>query len=132
MRNILATLGGLASAILVFILFEMVGSSVFPTPPGFDYNDAVAMQLFVDSLPIEALLLVLLGYVVGSFLCGLVLAKLARNEKKVLPLIAGGILTLAGFANVINIKHSIWFSALVLIVFIPCVLVGYKLVRRRG
>ncbi len=132
MRNILATLGGLASAILVFILFEMIGSSVFPTPTGFDYNDTDAMQLFVDSLPIEALLLVLWGYITGSFICGIVLAKLARNEKKVLPLIAGGILTMAGFANVINIKHSLWFSALVLIVFIPFVLVGYKLIRRRG
>ncbi len=130
MRNILATLGGLASAILVFILFESIGSMLFPTPIGFDYNDAVAMQLFVVSLPVEALLLVLLGYIAGSFICGIVLAKFARNEKKVLPLLAGGILTMAGFANVINIKHSIWFSALVLVIFIPFVLLGYKMIRR--
>lgn len=130
MRNILAVFGGLASAILIFMLFEFTSSAVYPTPPGFDFNDTEAMQQYVEALPIGALMLVLAGYITGSFLCGIVLAKLARNEKKVLPLIAGAILTLAGFANVMNVKHSLWFSALVLMVFIPFVLLGYKLVRK--
>jgi hypothetical protein len=130
MRNILATFGGLASAILIFIVFELIGSTVYPTPVGFDYNDPAAMQSFVDTLPFGALMLVLAGYITGSFVCGFVLAKFARNERKILPLIAGAILTLAGFANVMNIKHSLWFSVLVLVVFIPFVLLGYKLVRK--
>ncbi len=130
MRNILATFGGLASAILVFIVFELIGSTVYPTPVGFDYNDPAAMKSFVDTMPLGALMLVLAGYITGSFVCGFVMAKFARNEKKILPLIAGATLTLAGFANVMNIKHSLWFSVLVLVVFIPFVLVGYKLVRK--
>jgi hypothetical protein len=130
MRNILAAFGGLASAILIFMLFEFTSSAVYPTPPGFDYNDAEAMQKYVETLPIGALMLVLAGYISGSFVCGIVLAKLARNEKKVLPLIAGAILTLAGFSNVMNIKHSLWFSVLVLVVFIPFVLLGYRLIRK--
>lgn len=130
MRNILASFGGLASAILIFMLFEFTSSAVYPTPPGFDYNDPEAMQKYVEALPLGALMLVLAGYITGSFVCGFVLAKIARNEKKILPLIAGTILTLAGFANVMNIKHSLWFSVLVLVVFIPFVLLGYKLVRK--
>lgn len=130
MRNILAAFGGLASAILIFMVFELTSSTIYPTPPGFDYNDAEAMQKYVETLPIGALLLVLMGYITGSFVCGIVLAKLARNEKRILPLIAGAILTLAGFSNVMNIKHSLWFSVLVLVVFIPFVLLGYRVIKK--
>lgn len=130
MRNILAAFGGLASAILIFMVFELTSSTIYPTPPGFDYNDAEAMQKYVETLPIGALLLVLMGYITGSFVCGIVLAKLARNEKRILPLIAGAILTLAGFSNVMNIKHSLWFRVLVLVVFIPFVLLGYRVIKK--
>lgn len=93
-RNILSVIIGLAPAVITFLVFETINASFHPAPTNLDYNDSIAVKTFYENQPLSIWLLALVGWFVGSFLCGLVIKWISKNDNKKLPIIAGGILTL--------------------------------------
>ncbi len=64
-RNILALLAGLAAGMLVIIVAQNINHQVHPLPAGMDVRDAAAMKAYMQAQPPLALVIVLLGYLVG-------------------------------------------------------------------
>lgn len=126
-RNILSVIVGLTTAIITFLIAETINASLHPAPPNLDFKDSIAVKSFYENQPLSLWLLVLLGWVVGSFLCGLLIKWISKNASKKLPIIAGCIFTLSAVANFFSLPHPTWFIVVGLLVFIPSTLLGHKI-----
>ncbi|WP_209391257.1 hypothetical protein [Chryseobacterium sp. RR2-3-20] len=125
-RNIISVVVGLVSAIVFFVIAETINSYLHPAPKTLDYNDSIAVKTFYENQPLSLWLFVLVGWVIGSVLCGFLIKLISKNDNKKLPIIAGSILTLSAVANFFTLPHPTWFIIVGLIIFIPSTLLGYK------
>lgn len=110
LRNTLAVLAGIVTAFLVVMLVEMLGHRLFPVPAGLDFNDKAAMAAFVRTLPVGALLCVLLAWVSGSFSGAWLAARLAVSRRPLLSGVVGLFVLAASITNLMMLPHPLWFS----------------------
>jgi hypothetical protein len=82
--------------------------------------------------PVGALLVVVLGWVLGSIAGGFVTTWIGRRSPVVHALGLGGLLTLAGIANNLMLPPPVWFWILSLIVFLPATYVGARLAPKKA
>lgn len=125
-RNILSVIAGLATAMITFAITESINSSLHPAPANIDFKNAEAVASYFNNQPISFWLLVLLGWMIGSLLCGFLIKKISKSNHKNLPIIAGIILTLSAVANFFLLPHPTWFIIVGLLVFIPTTLLGHS------
>jgi len=130
-RKILAAVAGIVSALAVFMVVEGLSKRLYPYPAGLDPQDHHAMAAYITKLPSTALLVVLLGWVAGSLICGFVIGVLSRSSAKTPSYIAGLFLTVSGIVNLFMFPHPIWFVIMGTTVFIPFTLLGHIMVPRR-
>ncbi|MEP6946407.1 MAG: hypothetical protein ABJA02_10850 [Acidobacteriota bacterium] len=131
-RKILAVVVALIVATAIFMIVEMLNSFVLPPPPTDVLADPAKLREYMANGPAKAYIVVLVGYVIGSFVSGFIVTKMSRQVSAdlTLPLIVGGLLTLAGVSNFIMLPgQPIWFAVLALLTFIPMVLIGNRFAR---
>lgn len=80
LRSVLSVIAGVGIAIVTFSLFQGIGGLLNPPPSTLDYNDKNAVAAFIASMPISAFLILVAGYIVGSFLAGWFATKLLRSR----------------------------------------------------
>lgn len=129
-RNILAVVAGIITATLVFIGFEQLGQKIYPLPPGLDTTDHEVMSSYTKTLPDVAFIPVLAGWVIGSFVCGIVIGLIAKKSLRTSAYLAGLFLTTAGIVDIFMLPHPLWFVVAGIIVFIPFTLLGVKVIKR--
>ena len=117
-RKILSVLIGLISAVIVFIIAESLNSLIHKVPPNFDFSNQ----------QISFWLVILAGWIIGSLICGALISLISKSDNKVLPIIAGFILTLSAVTNFVLLSHPTWFIVVGLLVFIPSALLGNTLI----
>lgn len=127
LRKILSMIAGLTAAITIFIITESINGSLYPIPSDLDFTNPEAVKSFYGNQPVLFWLLVLLGWAIGSFVCGFLIKLISKTEKKLLPIIAGVLLTLSAVANFFALPHPTWFVIVALLLFIPLVLLGHKI-----
>lgn len=126
-RNIISVVVGLFSAIIIFVIAETINSALHPVPQNLDYDDSIAVKTFYENQPLTLWLLVLVGWIIGSVLCGFLIKLISKNDNEKLPIIAGIILTLSAITNFFSLPHPTWFIIISLFAFLPFVLIGYKI-----
>ncbi|NVK22119.1 MAG: hypothetical protein HWD86_06345 [Kangiellaceae bacterium] len=126
-KQILAVIAGVVVGVLTIFAIESINMVRFPWPEGLSMEDTEAFNAYVASLPIDALLTVILAYALGSFVAGFVSAKVATSKHMVIGIICGALLTVAGIMNIMAIPHPMWFNIVSLIVFIPMAIFGVKM-----
>jgi hypothetical protein len=82
--------------------------------------------------PVGALLVVALGWVLGSVAGGFVAAWIGRRAPVVHGLVLGGLLTLAGIANNLMLPPPLWFWIATLVVFVPSAYFGARLAPKKS
>ena len=65
LRDIGATLAGLAVSIGIITAVQMVGHSLWPPPEGLDWRDAEVIRTYTSQLPFLALLFPIVSYFLG-------------------------------------------------------------------
>lgn len=135
MRNwlkfkLLPVLAGLFTAFIIMVVFEYANSLFYPLPESLDKYDAGAVRDFTATLPWTAYVLVLLGWIVGSFKAGLVTTYLAKEQTYLLSLIVGTVLTGLGIMNNILIGHSLFFNVVGLPMFFVFTYLGHRYMRK--
>ena len=111
MRSILGLILGLAVAILTVMLFQWISHTVWPPPEGLDPNDSAALAEHLKAAPLGSLILVVAGYVVGTF-DGVFLGCFIGTAKRyVYAVVIGGLILVGTISTLIMIPHPIWFSA---------------------
>ena len=125
LRKVLAVLAGIATASIIFVGFEAINSKLYPMPKGIDRGDHEAMSAYMESLPNQAFINVLMGWLIGSFICGMLIRLISRSSDKTPSYIAGLFLTTAGIVDIFTLPHPLWFAVAGIIVFIPFTLLGH-------
>jgi hypothetical protein len=115
-RRIAAVIAGLIVAFLLVAGAEGIAHKVHPPPPGTNMQDMEQMKAFVATLPLSVLLIVLTGWLIGTFVATWVAAKIAQNP--IPAYIVGGLLLCAGIANAFIIPQPVWFSIVSFAIYI--------------
>ena len=111
-RDAAAAVAGVVIAIVLIAAVQLLGHSIYPPPAGLDQTDAEAMQDYVSTLPVLALLFPLFAYFIGTF-CGTLLACTIGTARAVIFAFIVGLLILAfTIANLISIPHPLWFAVI--------------------
>ena len=131
-RRIGAVVAGLAGSVVLIMAVQAVGTWLYPPPPGTDFTDPEAVAALMAQIPLGALLMVELSYVVGSLAGGVVVRLVTPDRATVLAVRVGGLLTLAGFANLAAIPHPLWFGVLSTVTYVPCAVLGAAAAVRLG
>lgn len=117
-------IGGIAG-IATMMLVEYLSSMLFPMPTDLDTKSLGEMKTYMDSVPIAAKAMVLVGWTLGSVVGGYVATRLARNGSAVPGIIVGLVLLAAGGLNFLMLPHPIWMViAGVILLPLPAVLVS--------
>lgn len=122
---------GFIVASIAMLLLEWINSLFFPLPENLDWMDPAAVQAFTASLPWTAYVLVILGYIIGSFKGGFVTTYFSGETTYRMSLVLGVLLTLAAIANILMLGHSYVFAAVSLPTFIVFSYLGHRY-RLRG
>jgi hypothetical protein len=128
---IVPVIAGFVVASLVMLVFEYANSILFPIPSDLDWRDPAAVRALTASLPWTAHILVIVGWMAGSFIGGWATSKLSREEAYRASFALGVILTLAGLYNVMLLGHPLAFSVIAVPMFIIFTYLGHRYYRSR-
>lgn len=128
----MAVIMGVIAGFVVTSIGEMISHAVYPSPEGFDYNDKQAIAAYIETLPVGAFIILMLGWALASFAGGAVASKLSKSKWYVWSLLTGTILMAGAIMNFINIPHPIWMSVVAVVLYLPMAFLGGKLMRKGG
>ncbi len=130
-RSILAVIAGFVAASVVMMVIEMVnGRLLYPELAKLaeGLTDKEAIKALLASAPVGALLVVVLGWALGSLAGGFLAGWIGRKAPVVHALVLGGLLTLAGVANNLMVPPPMWFWIATFVVILPATYAGARLV----
>ena len=108
-RYTLAVIAGAIAAVLCVALVESLGHALYAPPADLDIANPEAMAAYVRSMPAGAFLFVLLAWVIGTIIGGLVAGWVARTRPLLFALLIGVLMLLGAFANFAMVAHPTWF-----------------------
>ena len=109
-RNVLAAVAGVATAVITVMIFQFVSHTVFPPPAGMDMSDPAVVNNMIAAAPPLALGIVVAGYIFATF-DGAFVAALIGNWHAGIYAILVGVLMLAGtLYTITTYSHPTWFS----------------------
>ncbi|NVJ65285.1 MAG: hypothetical protein HWE16_02265 [Gammaproteobacteria bacterium] len=130
-KKILAVIIGLLVGGLVIMGIESINMLRFPWPEGLTLEDKEAFNAYVQSLPISALMTVLLAHIAGALVAGFLSTKIAGVNQLTLAIICGVILLIGAIVNLVMISHPIWFMVVNVLSIIPAAILGAKLATKK-
>ena len=111
-KNIAAGVAGVIVAFVTVLVVEKIGHSVYPPPPDLNFADKEAMGVYIETIPLGALLFVAAAWFLGT-LGGIVTAcRIGAAKPLIYAMVVGGLVLAATAANLIMIPHPAWFSIL--------------------
>ena len=124
-RTIGAVAGGIAVALLVIMLVEAIGNSLYPPPAGIDLQDADA----VSRIPFRTLIFPVIAWFLGALAGGIVAVWVSRLRWSAWPVAAAVLVgTVAQFALM---AHPLWMIIAGLIAPIIAALLAQRLAPHR-
>jgi hypothetical protein len=114
-RTIAGIFVGIVIAVALVFAIEAIIGLIVPAPPDFDMRDPEAVRARVASLPRWVILLVLVGWLVGTGLGSWAAVRISRMPVLWPGLVVTAVIFLGTLYNVMTIPHPIWFVAISLI-----------------
>jgi hypothetical protein len=122
-------IGGVVVGIIAWIVIVQVGEFVvrglYPPPPGYNQRNMEQAKRYVATLPTPAMVIVLVGQVVGTFVGAFAAAKIGRS--RVPAYVIGALLLVAGVVSTFVIPQPLWFVVLELAGYIGATIAGAML-----
>jgi MFS family permease len=122
-------IGGVVVGIIVWIVIVQVGEFVvrglYSPPPGYNQRDMEQAKRYVATLPATAMVIVLVGQVVGTLAGAFAAAKIGRS--RVPAYVIGALLLVAGVVSTFVIPQPLWFVVLELAGYIGATIAGAML-----
>lgn len=108
MKNILATLLGIIAAFACTMLFEILGTEVFPLAENAKPTDPAWLKANMDMIPLGAMAFVIMAHVIGIIIGMLVAGMISKISMRPAYIVAG-LMLLATLYNLWDITHPLWF-----------------------
>jgi hypothetical protein len=122
LRRIGAVVLGLIIALVVNQISELGVHAIKPAP---DIHSLEQVKAYVASLPLSALLLVLVGWLIGTFLGAWAAARIGRTP--VTAYVLGAIQFCIGIWNAIVLPQPVWYSVALEIIYIVVPIIAARL-----
>jgi hypothetical protein len=135
LRGILAVVAGFIVASVVMMAVEWTNGRFLHPELGRlaeGVTDREVLRGLIAGAPVSALLVVIVGWALGSLSGGCAAAWIAGRTGARHALILGLLLTSAGIANNLMIPPPLWFWIAGLIIFVPAALAGARLAPARS
>jgi hypothetical protein len=129
-RGIGAVIAGMIVSFLLVFGAEAISHQIYPPPPGMSMQDMTQVKAFVATLPMPALLIVLAGHLIATFVATWTAAKIARGP--IAGFIVGALLLAAGIVNAFMIPQPVWFSIASFVIYIGATWAGVRAGTARG
>ena len=133
-RSILAVIAGFVAASAVMMAIETANGRLFYpelAKRAEGVTDREVIRAILASAPVGAMLVVILGWVLGSLAGGFLAGLISPKAPVVHALVLGGLLTLAGIANNLMLPPPLWFWVATFVVFFPAAYAGVRLAPKK-
>jgi hypothetical protein len=124
LRSILAVVIGFVVGSALMMGVEIIGTIIYPPPPGVDPTDMEAMREAWPNSPVGAKLFVLAAWALGTLAAGWLAAWVGRRAPLLHGLIIGVLFLAAGIYNLIAIPSPLWFCLAGIALFLPAACLG--------
>jgi hypothetical protein len=116
-RSALVLLGGVVAAVVVVGLMDALAGSLYSLPPGTDPSNPDSFRQAVATLPVQAFLILLSGWVLAGGIGSYIAARLATHARVTHGLIVAFFVLVATVGNLATIPHPLWMwpAAIILI-----------------
>jgi len=134
-RSILAVIAGFVAASAIMMIVETAnGRLLYPElgKRAEGVTDRQEIKAIMASAPVGALVVVLIGWALGSLAGGFLATLISRKPPGGHAFVLGALLTLAGVANNLMLPPPFWFWIATFAVLLPATYVGARLVPRRA
>ena len=134
LRSVGAVVAGFVVASIVMMIVEALNGRVFYpelAKAAEGVTDRDVLRQLLATAPVGALLVVIVGWALGSTAGGWTAARLAGRSPVTHGLVLGALLTCAGVANNLMLPPPLWFRVVGLLVFLPCAWFGARSAARR-
>ncbi|MEO6050257.1 MAG: hypothetical protein ABIP78_02860 [Pyrinomonadaceae bacterium] len=128
-RKILAVVVALIVAFAIMMIVEMLNTLQIAPPSSEVMSDAAKLREYMANGPVQAYVVMLIGYFLASIAGGFLVKNMSRRESPgmALPILIGVILTVGGILNFLMLPgQPVWFMALATLIFVPVSLLGAK------
>ncbi len=115
LRNVLAGVAGIATAVAVLILLEKLGHTIYPPPADLDYSDTDAIRNYYSQLPLLALLFPMIAWIMGTFAGTLLACYVGTASTLTFAGVIGTLMLAATISNLIVVPHPLWFSIIAVV-----------------
>lgn len=126
LRSVLAVLAGIAAGVIVVAVVDTLVFRLYPLPAGTDTSDPAALRDAVATMPLQAFVLLLAGWVLAALASSWVAARLATRRLVLHGAIGGGLLLAATLANLAAVPHPTWMWAAAVVLLPVAVVMGIK------
>lgn len=110
---------------LVIMVMEQVSNALYPLPINVDPTDYHQLAAYMKHVAVGKLMIVYAGWILGSFVCGILIGIITRDTSKGSSIIAGALLLCTGIVNLFLYPHPDWFRILAVLSFIPFTYLGH-------
>ncbi len=128
-RSALVLLGGVVAAVVVVGLMDALAGRLYALPPGTDPSNPESFRQAVATLPAQAFLLLLAGWVLAGGIGAYIAARLATHARATHGLIVAFFVLVATVGNLATIPHPVWMWPASIILIPAAGWVATKLVR---
>ncbi len=107
-RSFIAIIAGMVVAVTCISAFDLIAGTFHPVPEGFDATNWEQVKAHAANAPTPALVVVLLGWVGGSFVGGVVSSRIAERKRKGYAYIISTLILAATISNFFTVPHPMW------------------------
>lgn len=126
-RKVTSIMFGLIIAVALVIVVQMIGHSIYPLPPGTDFNDPESIRAMMDSISPLSLVIGILSYVLGTFGGGLFASLIARETPSLYAAVIGTFVMLGAVLNLYSVPHPLWFSVSAIVSIVAAALITSRI-----
>lgn len=119
-RSFFAVISGLFAMMIVITFTQIANVKLFYPPPlSLDLNDKVAVAAYVQTMPWQAVAVVVLGWLLGTYIGATVAARIAKDHVMACALAIGIVDVALTALNAVSIPHPTWALAMGLLLPVP-------------
>ena len=128
-RKIIALLVGLLAAMALVMAIEGIGVELYPLPDGIDTENIDQMRKHVESLPPQALLIVLSAWIVATVGGGLLACIIAKVKPLLFASLIGLVIMGGSIYTMLEIPHPTWFMAAAIAGILMAIFITVRIAR---
>ena len=126
-RKIAAVILGAVLALAVRLGTQLFSHAMYPSQPGADLSTTQGAKLYFETIPMPALVLILIGWGLSTLAGAWFAGFIAREKPLTYAWIVALLVAIGTIVNFVNIPHPMWFMCVAILTIPIAAWIGGKL-----